>query len=277
MTLPSPAALERAKASLGELSSAPLIGIVLGSGLGDFAKRLTDARIVPYDKIDGMPHTRVVGHAGELHLGTLGGVSVACLRGRAHAYEGHELSSVCFGVTLLATLGCRAVLLSNAAGGVNPAFSPGDLMLISDHLNLTGQNPLLGPEDPRSPRFVDLSHAYDPRLCALARQAAASRGIQLREGVYAAMLGPSYETPAEIRMLAQLGASAVGMSTALEVIALRALNVDVGAVSCITNLAAGLSGAPITHEEVQVTANQAKARFEGLVEGWVELAAGLYL
>jgi purine-nucleoside phosphorylase len=251
----------------------PRVGVVLGSGLGAFGDTLGGLRKVPYAEIPHMPRSTVVGHAGNLCLGTVGSVAVACLQGRAHLYEGHGPERATFGARLLAALGCQAVILTNAAGGIHPDFAPGDLMLITDHLNLTAQNPLLGPnDDAAGPRFPDLSQAYDPVLAAAARRAAEDKGVRLREGVYACMLGPSYETPAEIRMLRTLGADAVGMSTVHEVIVLRHRRVRVGAMSCITNLAAGISPTPLDHAEVEAIARQTRDRFVGVLERWVTLA-----
>lgn len=250
----------------------PSVGVVLGSGLGAFGDSLGSLHKVPYSEIPHMPRSAVVGHAGNLCFGTVGKTQVACLQGRVHLYEGHELERVTFGVRLLARLGCRTVLITNAAGGVNLAFSPGELMLIVDHLNLTGKNPLIGPNDDRvGPRFPDMSKAYDPALCEAARAAANELGTSLREGVYAGLLGPTYETPAEVRMLRTLGADAVGMSTVPEVIALRHRGVRVAAVSCITNLAAGIGDAPLDHSEVEEVAKQTRARFTALLGRWVEL------
>jgi purine-nucleoside phosphorylase len=220
-----------------------------------------------------MPSARVPGHPGELWLGEVGGATVACLRGRVHAYEGHPVARVVFGARLLAELGCRAVLLTNAAGGIRADLAPGSLMLITDHINLSGLNPLVGWGD--GPGFIDMTRAYDARLAAAARDAAGSLGLTLGEGVYAALLGPSYETPAEIRMLRAVGADAVGMSTALEAIALRERGVAVGAVSCITNVAAGLSAAMLDHDDVQQTAARSRDRFEALLDAWVQRAAAL--
>jgi purine-nucleoside phosphorylase len=194
------------------------------------------------------------------------------LQGRAHVYEGHSLERVVFGVRVLAALGCSAVLLTNAAGGIHPSFRAGDLMLVTDHLNLMGDNPLRGPNFGTGPRFPDLTRAYDPTLCDQARDAARAVNVTLCQGVYAAMLGPSYETPAEIRMLRTLGADAVGMSTVPEVIALRHLGVKVGAISCITNLAAGISPRPLDHSEVEATAERTRTAFTGVLGRWVELA-----
>lgn len=248
------------------------IGVVLGSGLGPFAGRLSDARAVPYTEIPHMPSSTVPGHAGTLHFGKLGAAAVVCLSGRAHAYEGHAPARVVFGVRMLAELGCKIVLLTNAAGGIASHLAPGRLMLIGDHLNLTGTNPLVGPAGTKGVRFPDMTVAYDERLRTLAKSAAQERGIALAEGVYAALLGPSYETPAEIRMLRALGADAVGMSTVPEVIALRALGVRVGAISLITNYAAGISPVPLSHEEVQQTAALARESFGDLLARWIELA-----
>ncbi len=246
----------------------PTVGVVLGSGLGAFGDTL--ARKVPYAEIPGMPQSTVQGHAGNLCLGDVEGVAVACLQGRVHLYEGHGPETVVFGVRLLAALGCRAVLLTNAAGGIAEGFAPGDLMLIVDHLNLTGTSPLLGPNDAAvGPRFPDMSRAYDAALCERARVAARARGVALREGVYAGMLGPAYETPAEIRMLRTLGADAVGMSTVPEVLALRHAGVRVGAISCITNLAAGISKTPLDHAEVEATARRTRDAFVGLLGAWI--------
>lgn len=270
MPLPPTHLVELARDAIALPGFVPRVGVVLGSGLGGFATRITLARAVPYADIPHLPEPRVSGHAGRLLLGTVRGVPVACLDGRVHAYEGHHEADVCFGVTLLAALGCDRVLLSNAAGGIAADTAPGDLLLITDHINLTGRNPLCGPADPRTPRFIDMTAAYDPVLRHEARAAAGELGIELREGVYAAMLGPSYETPAEIAMLGRLGASAVGMSTALEVLALRALGVRTAAVSCITNLAAGLGTTPLTHDEVKEVAARARPRFEALFERWIE-------
>jgi purine-nucleoside phosphorylase len=256
-----------------QYAAAPTLGVILGSGLGDWATRLAAPTTLPYATIPDMPTPNVAGHPGELWLGQLGGVPVACLRGRVHAYEGHPADRVVFGARLLAELGCRAVLLTNAAGGIRADLIPGSLMLITDHINLTGKNPLVGWGD--HPGFIDMTRTYDSRLLAAARAAASERNLGLADGVYAALLGPSYETPAEIRMLRTLGADAVGMSTALEAIALRERGVAVGAVSCITNAAAGLSAAPLDHDDVQEMAARAKDRFESLLDGWVLESAKL--
>ncbi|MEZ4221411.1 MAG: purine-nucleoside phosphorylase [Polyangiaceae bacterium] len=256
-------------------SPPPDVGVVLGSGLGAFGDQLADLRKVPYAQIPNMPESAVVGHAGNLCLGAVGSARVACLQGRVHLYEGHSLERATFGVRLLAALGCRVVVLTNAAGGVNEHFQAGDLMLITDHLNLTGRNPLVGPNPDGLPRFPDMTEAYDSSIRAAARQAAKESGAELREGVYAALLGPSYETPAEIRMLRTLGADAVGMSTVIEVLSLRHRGVRVGAMSCITNMAAGMSGAPLDHAEVEQIAKQSRATFVGVLTRWLQRCAEL--
>lgn len=255
---------------------APQVGVVLGSGLGAFGDSLSGLVKVPYADIPHMPQSSVVGHSGNLCLGQVGEASVACLQGRVHLYEGHDLDRVTFGVRLLSELGCRAVVLTNAAGGIQAGFAPGDLMLIVDHLNLMGRNPLVGRnDDAAGPRFPDMTRAYDPPICAAAREAAAELGVKLQEGVYAGLLGPSYETPAEIRMLRTLGADAVGMSTVPEVLVLRHRGVRVGAMSCITNLGAGLSPTLLDHSEVEATANKTRATFTSLLGKWVEKVARL--
>ncbi|MBI5535455.1 MAG: purine-nucleoside phosphorylase [Deltaproteobacteria bacterium] len=255
-------------------STPPLIGVVLGSGLGAFGDTLDGVVKVPYADIPKMPMSRVVGHAGNLCLGSVEGVEVACMQGRVHLYEGHEPERVVFGVRLLAKLGCKAVLLTNAAGGVHASMRPGDLMLIVDHINLTGRSPLMGPNiDSMGERFPDMSQAYDPGLCDAARKAALEVGVALKEGVYQANLGPSYETPAEIRMARAIGADAVGMSTVPEVIALRHMKVRTAAISCITNLAAGISLTPLNHKEVEQIARLTRDAFVRLLSRWVRLSA----
>jgi len=267
------AQLNEAAAHVGKLGGpAPTVGVVLGSGLGAFGDTLGGLVKIPYAEIPHMPRSAVVGHAGNLCLGSVGAARVACLQGRVHAYEGHDLDRVTFGVRLLARLGCKAVLLTNAAGGIKTGFAPGDLMLLVDHLNLMGRNPLVGPNDDSGPRFPDMTRAYDPELCQAARDAARTLDIELREGVYAALLGPSYETPAEIRMFQKLGADAVGMSTVPEVLVLRHQGVRVGAMSCITNLGAGLGDAPLDHSEVEETARKTRDKFSSLLGRWVEAA-----
>jgi purine-nucleoside phosphorylase len=261
---------EAARAIRGRADAAPVVGVVLGSGLGAWADGLSALAKIPYAEIPHMPRSTVVGHAGNLCLGRSDGVPVACLQGRVHLYEGHDPARVVFAVRLLARLGCRAVVLTNAAGGLDAAWAPGDLMLVTDHLNLMGKNPLSGPNEAAlGPRFPDMTEAYDRQLGELARAAAAESGVTLREGVYAGLLGPTYETPAEIRMLRTLGASAVGMSTVPEVIALRHAGVRAAAISCITNMAAGLSPTKLDHSEVEATATRTRDRFTALLSAWV--------
>jgi len=248
-----------------------VLGVVLGSGLGAFADILTDARVVPMASIPQLAVPQVSGHSKNLCFGRLGNARLACFSGRVHAYEGHSVERVVLPVRLLAALGCRAVLLTNAAGGIRDDLRPGDLMLISDHLNLTGRNPLVGPNDEQGPRFPDMSEVYDAGLRTLARDAAEALNLDLKEGVYAGVLGPSYETPAEIRMLRAIGADAVGMSTVLEAIALRHLGVRVAGVSAVTNKAAGLSAQRLDHSEVEATAAQIRRVFVEFLSRWATL------
>jgi purine-nucleoside phosphorylase len=253
--------------------AAPTIGVVLGSGMGAFADGLAGALKIPYRDLPHMVPPGVDGHAGNFCFGEVGGLPIVCMQGRVHAYEGHSLDTVVHGVRVMARLGAGCVLLTNAAGGLDPAMSPGDLMVITDHLNLTGTSPLIGPnDDVLGPRFPDMTAAHDPELRALLRGVASGAGIALREGVYAGMNGPQYETPAEIRMLRQLGADAVGMSTVHEVIALRHMGVRVGALSCITNLAAGVAPGPLSHAEVEATAARRRPELTALLTGWVAAA-----
>ncbi len=262
-------AADEAAAALTERCKAPSVAVVLGSGLGAFADRLHEPTIVPYGEIPHFPSVGVRGHAGRLVVGSLGpdGPRVAALAGRVHLYEGHSPAQVVHPVRTLWKWGVRGLMLTNAAGGIKAELSPGNLMLIVDHINLTGKNPLVGPADPRlGPRFPDMSAAYDPELCDALRAAAKDRGVALREGVYTGLAGPSYETPAEIRMLAVLGGDAVGMSTVAEVIAARHAGLRVCGVSCITNLAAGLSAEPLDHAEVEATAGEARSDFIALLE-----------
>ncbi len=262
----------------GKLDDAPAAGIVLGSGLAGFADRLEGATVIPYAEIPGFPTARVPGHPGRLVVGALPGtggeVVVAALSGRAHAYEGWSAEDVGFGARVLCALGVRVLVVTNAAGGVNPELAPGDLVRITDHINLSGVNPLVGENDDRiGPRFLDLSEAYDARLGAFLEESAAGLGIALRRGVYACLLGPSYETPAEIRMLRALGADLVGMSTVPEVIVARHMGVRVCGISVVTNAAAGLSTQPLSHAEVSHTAARAGERLGALVSAFLARAA----
>lgn len=239
----------------------PLVGVVLGSGLGAFADRLHGAVAIPYQDITGFASSSVAGHAGTLVWGRLGDVPCVVMNGRVHYYEGHDLQRVTLPVRVLAGLGASSLLVTNAAGGINPAFCPGDLMVITDHMNLTGHNPLRGANDERlGPRFPDMSEAYGRPGRAALHRAAGRCGVSLREGVYAGLIGPSYETPAEIRMLQRLGADAVGMSTVAEVIVARHGGMSVAGLSVITNMAAGISAAPLSHDEVTATGNQVREK-----------------
>ncbi|MCB9751191.1 MAG: purine-nucleoside phosphorylase [Myxococcales bacterium] len=244
----------------------PAIGLILGSGLGAFADALEDAARVPYEQIPGFAGSGVEGHAGRLVAGTCRGVQVLAMQGRVHCYEGHALARVVLPARAMITAGCRTLIITNSAGGIRDSFTPGDLVLISDHINLIGDNPLVGANEPRfGPRFPDMTTAYDPELRALAQRCGRALGLELAEGVYAALLGPSYETPAEIRMLRAVGADLAGMSTAPEVIAARHMGARVLGISCVTNKAAGLAG-PLSHDEVTEVATRVRATFVGLLE-----------
>jgi purine-nucleoside phosphorylase len=261
----------------GKADLAPAAGVILGSGLAGFADRIENPVVIPYEEIPHFPVSRVAGHPGRLVLGELraGGatVALAAMQGRVHGYEGWGAEDVAFGARVLCGLGVRALLVTNAAGGVNPSYAPGDLVRIADHLNLSGSNPLAGENDERlGPRFPDLTDAYDARLGALLDEAAAEVGVPLRAGIYACMAGPSYETPAEVRMLRSLGADLVGMSTVPEVIAARHMGVPVAGLSVVTNFAAGLARKPLTHEEVAQTAERVKDRLAGLVAAFLSRA-----
>jgi len=246
----------------------PDVAIVLGSGLGDFADGLADAVVAPYDTLPHWPRSRVVGHAGRLVVGGVAGKRVAALSGRVHVYEGHPMATVVFAVRVMARLGVPKLILTNAAGGINTDFGQGALMVIDDHINLMANNPLIGPNDERmGPRFPDMSEVYSRRLRALADDAARVAGIAVRHGVYVAVHGPSYETPAEIRAFRALGADAVGMSTAPEAIAARHMGVEVLGISCITNMAAGVLDQPLVHDEVMETARRVRGSFIALLEG----------
>ncbi len=250
--------------------SAPQVGIILGSGLGDFADTLEGRTVIPYGELPHFPHSSVPGHAGRLVLGKLGGASIVAMQGRVHAYEGYSNVQVAFPARVLCALGIRTLVVTNAAGGIHPDFQPGDLMAITDHVNLSGWNALTGPNDDRlGPRFPDMSHAYHPGLTELLGRVAREQGVKLQRGVYAMSSGPSYETPAEIRMLRTLGADAVGMSTVPEVVAAAHMGVRVVGISCITNLAAGISRQPLSHEEVAETAGRVRDVFIRLLAAFL--------
>ena len=248
----------------------PEVAVVLGSGLGAFAGRVAGAVSLPYSSIPHWPASAVVGHAGQLVAGRVGNRPVAVLSGRAHFYEGHHMRVVAFGVRALGLLGVKQLVLTNAAGGVNTGFPPGTLMAIDDHLNLMGSSPLIGANDERlGPRFPDMTEVYSSRLRRVADEAAAALRIPMRHGVYAAMHGPSYETPAEIRFLRAIGADAVGMSTVPEALAARHMGIEVLGISCITNPAAGVLPQPLRHDEVMEVAGRAAGEFVRLLEAIV--------
>jgi purine-nucleoside phosphorylase len=254
----------------------PWVALVLGSGLGAYADSLAQATHIPYEDIPGFPVSTVSGHSGTLVMGEVDGLVVAAMQGRVHLYEGHTAQDVVFPLRALGLLGASYLIITNASGGLGEGLEAGDLMLIVDQLNLSGTSPLVGDNDERfGPRFPDMSEPYDPELAEVARAVAKDLDIDLKEGVYAGVLGPTYETPAEVRMMATLGADAVGMSTVCEVIAARHMGLRVLGVSCISNLASGLSDSPLTHEEVEDTANQVRETFQKLVDGVLrQLAAG---
>lgn len=247
----------------------PRLGFVLGSGLGGFAQELTEAVRLPYDQIPGFYATTVPGHAGELVIGLCEGVPVVVMAGRFHAYEGHPMESVTFPVRALKALGVETLVLTNSAGGINADFEVGDLMVIEDHINFTGRNPLVGPNlDEYGPRFPDMSHAYRPALRQLLHQVAQDEGFSLRRGVYVSVLGPSYETPAEIRMFRAMGADAVGMSTVPEAIVANHAGMQVVGISCISNMAAGMLDEPLSHDDVKEAALKAGDRFVRLLRSF---------
>ena len=244
------------------------VGLVLGSGLGAFADQMDDALRIDYVDIPHWPASVVIGHAGRLVAGTVHGRRVLALSGRVHFYEGHDLRTVTFAVRVLNSLGIRTLLLTNAAGGINTRFSQGALMVIDDHINLIGSNPLVGPNEDRwGYRFPDMTEVYSKRLRALADDAARAISLPIEHGIYIAVHGPSYETPAEIRAFRTLGADAVGMSTVPEAIVARQMRMDVLGISCITNMAAGVLPQPLHHDEVMQTAQRVRAEFIALLEG----------
>ena len=250
-------------------SGTPVAGIILGSGLGGLAERITGPVAVPFADVPGFPTATVTGHAGKLISGMLGRRPVIALAGRFHMYEGHDAALAGFPVRVLHALGAPVLFVSNAAGGIRRTFRAGDLMLIRDHLNLMFRNPLIGALQHGDVRFPDMSAPYDPELSDALRDHATALGIPLQEGVYGGLLGPTYETPAEVRMLATLGADAVGMSTVPEVIVARAIGMRVAGISCVTNLASGISPHPLSHAEVLETTTRVAERFESLVERFV--------
>jgi purine-nucleoside phosphorylase len=251
-----------------EVAEVPAIAVVLGSGLGDFASTLTCPVSMPYEQLPHWPSVRVAGHEGRLVVGGVKGRTVAALAGRSHGYEGCDPGMVTFAVRVMGVLGVKTLILTNAAGGINTLFAQGDLMIIDDHINLMGSNPLVGPNDDRfGPRFPDMTEAYSSRLRRLADEAGSAIGLRLVHGVYAALTGPSYETPAEIRYLRTIGADAVGMSTVPEAIAARHMGLEVLGISCISNLAAGVLPRPLDHREVMEVTTRVRDRFVALLEG----------
>ena len=256
-----------AKFVLTRTSLRPRIGLVLGSGLGGFADSLSEAARIPYAQIPAFPRSTAIGHAGQMVIGKAGSVSVAAMQGRVHLYEGYSPQEVAFPTRVFGRMGIRAVILTNAAGGINLSYQQGALVLIRDHINLQGANPLVGTNDDRfGVRFPDMTHAYAKDYRAMARDEAGKLGMTLHEGVYAALLGPSYETPAEIAYLRTIGADLVGMSTVAEVIAARHMTMKVLAISCVTNMAAGILDQPLSHEEVMETGERVKGVFEALLK-----------
>jgi purine-nucleoside phosphorylase len=259
---------EAADAIRARVAEPPSIGIVLGSGLGDFANALGDPVVMPYGGLPHWPASRVIGHEGKLVVGTVRGKRIAALAGRCHLYEGHDVRTVTFAIRALGLLGVKTLLLTNAAGGVNTGFSQGALMVIDDHINLMGQNPLVGANDDRfGARFPDMTEVYAARLRTIADAAGKAIDLLLPHGVYVALLGPSYETPAEIRYLRTIGADAVGMSTVPEAIVARHMGIEVLGISCITNMAAGVLPQPLDHAEVMDTARRIRGQFIALLEG----------
>ena len=257
---------------LSQTAHKPTLGIVLGSGLGDFADQVQDAVAVPYADIPHFPQSTVEGHSGRMVIGTIGGVAVAVMQGRVHAYEGYRMDEVTFPTRVLGLLGVTTLIVTNAAGGIRPDFSAGSIIGISDHINLTGTNAAMGSNEPRfgvlpnsGLRFFDMTTAYTPRLLTLAQQQAAAQGWTMQTGVYLAVLGPSYETPAEIRAFRVLGADLVGMSTVHEVIVARHMGMQVLGLSLVTNPAAGVTGEALNHLEVMEYGRQAAGRFSALL------------
>lgn len=250
----------------------PKLGIILGSGLGAFADSLAGATAIPFAEIENFPHSAVQGHAGKLVVGLSGKVPVAAMQGRVHFYEGHSMQQVIFPIRVLRALGCETAIITNAAGGISDKLEPGCLVVLTDHINLQGTNPMIGPnEESLGLRFFDMSTAYHPALREIAMREGLKLGIKMHEGVYLAVTGPSYETPAEIRAFRVLGADVVGMSTVPEVLAARHMNMNVLAISCVTNLAAGRGSKPLSHEEVLETGAMIRGQFMQLLERLVPL------
>lgn len=275
MTITKEAYAEAKEAILASGATKPEIGLILGSGLGELAKEVVNQKVIPYAEIPHFPMSTVEGHAGQLVLGELAGRSVVMMQGRFHLYEGHSLDHVTFPIRVMKELGIHTLIVTNAAGGVNLLFKTGVLMLISDHINFTGQNPLIGMNHPElGDRFPDMSEAYDPELRAIARKVAKEQELDIQEGIYVGLTGPSYETPAEIRMFRQWGADAVGMSTVPEVIVARHASLSVLGISCITNMASGILPQPLSHQEVMETGERVKDEFIRLIKGVLQQIKG---
>lgn len=256
-----------------KISFSPEIGIILGSGLGELVNEVEKQVVIPYSNIPGFPVSSVKGHAGHFIFGRLQEKNVAVMQGRFHFYEGHPISRVVLGVRVMGLLGIETMFVTNAAGGINKAFKPGDLMVIKDHINFPGENPAFGEEIPEfGPRFFDMTGAYDPELIEKAKKVYDKNGVPYKEGVYVFYKGPSYETPAEIKMLSIIGADAVGMSTVPEVIAARQMNIKVFGMSCITNMAAGISKTKLSHQEVVETSRKVKESFIKIITDMIGLA-----
>jgi purine-nucleoside phosphorylase len=257
-------ALAALRGAFGDVQ--PRVGLILGSGLGSFAEKLEGGRKLPFERVPGFPPAKIVGHAGNLVHGRFGGVEVLAMQGRVHFYEGHDIYRVAFPARVLVAAGCKTLLLTNAAGGIDPTLKPGEIVILRDHLNLLPSSPLRGPNDDIiGPRFPDMSEVYAKELRQLARAAGEEGGMTLREGVYAALPGPSYETPAEVRMLRVLGADLVGMSTVPEAMVAVHMGARVLGLSCVTNLAAGITDEKLSHAEVTDTAARVRVQFEALL------------
>ncbi len=265
-TLEFTRASSAAKFILSKAKLRPRIGLVLGSGLGAFADDLASAARIDYRRIPHFPRSTAVGHAGKLVIGKVGDVAVAAMQGRVHFYEGYSLKEIIFPMRVFARMGIRAVILTNAAGGINRSYRPGAFVVLSDHINLQGSNPLIGPNDERfGPRFPDMTHVYAGSFREIALEEGKKLGMVIHEGVYAALTGPSYEAPAEIRSLAAIGADLVGMSTVPEAIAARHMGLQVLGISCVTNMAAGILDKPLDHKEVLETGERVKGQFIALL------------
>jgi purine-nucleoside phosphorylase len=272
-------AARKAAQAIGKRAGArrPAVAVILGSGLGGLAAAIDNPVRIPFGDIPGFPEVTVVGHEGAAIVGRLGARDVVALSGRFHMYEGHPAALAAFPVRVFHAMGVRELFVSNAAGGISSRLAVGDLMMISDHLNLMGANPLVGPAQEGETRFPDMTDAYDPGLRKVLRTTAEALDIPLREGIYAGLLGPSYETPSEVKMLRALGADAVGMSTVPEVIMARALGIRVAGISCITNAAAGVTGSALSHAEVLETTRRVSASFEALVTEYLARSAARQL